>query len=309
MACHFGLRGIILGNTIYNNVVGVRFRHGSRMYYFDPGVLPVVNGTFVVVDTAGGPEYGLAVTDVRAAAQDDIVEPLKAVIRIATEEDKKAFNDNLELETEATLGCIEKVKEHELDMKVIGTEYNLDRSKATFFFTSDGRVDFRDLVKDLASMFHTRIELRQVGVRDEARMDNGIGICGRAYCCATFLTDFATVGVKMAKNQNISLNQNKITGSCGRLMCCLKYEDDTYTELNRVTPSEGDLVETPDGTGEVLHANVLRQKVKVGVRKSNGINPDKDDILIKEYEVENVKILNRRHKKNDTENVDLTDEK
>ena len=268
-------------------VIGVRFRHTGRVYYFNPGPFVVRKGDYVVVETARGVEYGLAVTEPRLAGDEDIVQPLRSVIRKATEEDKNTFERNLSLEKEALAICQEKIAEHKLDMALIDAEYTFDGKKILFYFTADGRVDFRDLVKDLATVFHTRIELRQIGVRDETKMGGGIGICGRPYCCSTFLSDFAPVSIKMAKDQNLSLNPSKISGTCGRLMCCLRYEESTYEELTRGIPGEGDIVDTPSGTGEVLHVNVLRQLIKVGVTQEKG------DVVISEFPLDEIKILKR----------------
>lgn len=273
------------------NVVGVRFRHTGRVYYFNPGAVPVKKNDYVIVETAGGLEYGMAATDIRLASDGDVVQPVRPVIRIATEADAATYAKNLEEEKKALVICEEKCKARELEMNLVGAELSFDGSKLLFFFTADGRVDFRDLVKDLASAFHTRIELRQIGVRDEAKMGGGIGICGRPFCCSTFLSDFAPVSIKMAKDQNLSLNPTKISGTCGRLMCCLKYEQATYEELNRKLPNEGDTVSTVDGTGEVLHVNVLRQLIKVGIKN------EKDDVVINEYKLEDIKILEHKHRK------------
>lgn len=277
------------------NVVGVRFRHTGRVYYFNPGVVPVKKNDYVIVETAGGLEYGMAATDIRLAADDDVVAPVRPVIRIATEEDAAVYAKNLEEEKKALVICAEKCKARELEMNLIGAEMSFDGSKLLFFFTAEGRVDFRDLVKDLASAFHTRIELRQIGVRDEAKMGGGIGICGRPFCCSTFLSDFAPVSIKMAKDQNLSLNPTKISGTCGRLMCCLKYEQATYEELNSKLPNEGDTVSTVDGTGEVLHVNVLRQLIKVGIKN------EKDDVVINEYKLEDIKILEHKRRRQQQE--------
>lgn len=269
-------------------VIGVRFRHGGRMYYFNPGPYPLHKGDYVIVETSRGVEYGLVVTEPRLASDEDIVPPLRTVLRKATEQDQAAYSRNLAAEKDAFAICQQKIKDHELEMKLLDAEYTFDGRKILFYFTADGRVDFRDLVKDLATSFHTRIELRQIGVRDETRMGGGIGICGRPYCCHTFLSDFAPVSIKMAKDQNLSLNPTKISGTCGRLMCCLRYEESTYEELTKNLPSEGDSVETPSGVGEVLHVNVLRQLVKVGVAQ------DKGDVLIKEFPLDEIRIV--RHK-------------
>ncbi len=281
-------------------VIGVRFRHGGRMYYFNPGPYPLHKGDYVIVETSRGVEYGLVVTEPRLASDEDIVPPLRTVLRKATEQDQAAYSRNLAAEKDAFAICQQKIKDHELEMKLLDAEYTFDGRKILFYFTADGRVDFRDLVKDLATSFHTRIELRQIGVRDETRMGGGIGICGRPYCCHTFLSDFAPVSIKMAKDQNLSLNPTKISGTCGRLMCCLRYEESTYEELTKNLPSEGDSVETPSGVGEVLHVNVLRQLVKVGVAQ------DKGDVLIKEFPLDEIRIV--RHKQRRQSTADDLDE-
>ena len=272
-------------------VIGVRFRHAGKVYYFSPGTTEIKKGDYVIVETARGVEYGLVVSDPKLAGDEDIVTPLRTIIRKADAEDKATFNKNLDLEKQAFSVCEEKIAQHELDMKLVDVEYTFDGNKILFYFTADGRVDFRELVKDLAAVFRTRIELRQIGVRDETKMQCGIGICGRPFCCSTFLSDFAPVSIKMAKDQSLSLNPSKISGTCGRLMCCLKYEDATYEELNRHLPEEGDTVETPDGVGEVLHVNVLRQQIKVGVTQEKG------DISISEYAVDDVRILRHKRRK------------
>ena len=285
-------------------VIGVRFRHAGRIYYFNPGALKVHKGDYVVLETSRGVEYGLAVTDPRLASEEDIVPPLRMVLRKATPKDDETYKKNLALEKEAFALCQEKIRNHNLEMNLVDVEYTFDGSKVLFYFTAEGRVDFRELVKDLASAFRTRIELRQIGVRDETKMNCGIGICGRPFCCATFLTDFAPVSIKMAKDQNLSLNPTKISGTCGRLMCCLKYEESTYEELNKKLPGEGDLVETADGTGEVLHVNVLRQLIKVGIKQEKG------DVCINEYPLDDIKILqHKRGKKHNQEAMDQDEER
>lgn len=283
-------------------VIGVRFRHTNRIYYFNPGAMRIQKGEYVIVETARGMEYGLVVTEPRLAGKEDIVAPLRSVIRKATEKDKETNEHNREAEKEAFDICLSKIADHGLEMNLIAAEYTFDASKILFYFTADGRVDFRELVKDLASVFHTRIELRQIGVRDEAKMCGGIGICGRPYCCGAFLTDFAPVSIKMAKDQNLSLNPTKISGTCGRLMCCLKYEESTYEELTKKLPNEGDVVETASGTGEVLHVNVLRQLVKVGISQEKG------DVLITELPLDEVRIVKKRHAHRQNEEVIDQDE-
>lgn len=258
------------------------------MYYFSPGAFKVGKNDFVIVETAHGVEYGMVVTDARLIPDDQVQPPLRTILRKASEADKELYSRNLALEKDAFAICQDKIRQHKLDMKLVDVEYTFDARKILFYFTAADRVDFRDLVKDLAVQFHTRIELRQIGVRDEARMDGGYGICGRPYCCATFLTDFSPVSIKMAKDQNLSLSPSKISGTCGRLMCCLRYEESTYEELTRGLPSEGDIIETPKGTGEVLHVNVLRQLIKVGIAVK-----DKDDVEISEFPLSDITILKR----------------
>lgn len=285
-------------------VIGVRFRHAGRIYYFNPGAIKLHKGDYVVLETSRGVEYGMTVTDPRLASEEDIVPPLRMVLRKATEKDDEIYKKNLMQEKEAFVLCQQKIKDHKLDMNLVDVEYTFDGSKVLFYFTADGRVDFRELVKDLASAFRTRIELRQIGVRDETKMNCGIGICGRPFCCASFLTDFAPVSIKMAKDQNLSLNPTKISGTCGRLMCCLKYEESTYEELNKKLPTEGDLVETNDGSGEVLHVNVLRQLIKVGIKQEKG------DVCINEYNLDDIRILQRkRGKKQNQEMIDQDEER
>jgi cell fate regulator YaaT (PSP1 superfamily) len=271
------------------NVIGVRFKKAGKIYYFDPDGMQIEVGQAVIVETARGIEYGMTMIANREVSEEDIVQPLKKVIKIADNEDHKQAQLNKQKEIEAFDICAQKIKNHDLDMKLVDVELTFDHNKIIFYFTSDGRVDFRELVKELASVFRTRIELRQIGVRDEAKMLNGIGICGRTLCCSTFLGDFQPVSIKMAKEQNLSLNPAKISGICGRLMCCLKYEEETYEELNKNLPNVGDLVKTPDGNGDVLAVNVLRQLVKVSVKKK-----ENNDLLLNYYAVDEVKILARR---------------
>jgi len=274
------------------------------MYYFNPGPYPLHKDDFVIVETSRGIEYGMVVTDPRLAPDEDIVPPLRTVLRKATDQDQAVYSRNLAAEKDAFAICQQKIKDHGLEMKLLDAEYTFDGRKILFYFTADGRVDFRDLVKDLATSFHTRIELRQIGVRDETRMGGGIGICGRPYCCHTFLSDFAPVSIKMAKDQNLSLNPTKISGTCGRLMCCLRYEESTYEELTRNLPGEGDSVDTPSGVGEVLHVNVLRQLVKVGVAQ------DKGDVLIKEFPLDEIRIVRRKQRRSQpSERLDESDKK
>ncbi len=265
-------------------VIGVRFRQAGKVYYFDPLDMNIEKGEHVIVETARGIEYGNVVLGIREVEEDKVVLPLKPVIRVATAEDDEKEAINRVKEKEAFNICFEKIKKHELDMKLIDAEYTFDNNKVLFYFTADGRIDFRELVKDLASVFRTRIELRQIGVRDETKIRGGIGICGRVLCCNSYLSEFVPVSIKMAKEQNLSLNPTKISGMCGRLMCCLKNEQDTYEYLNSKLPQEGDRVTTRDGlTGEVQSVSVLRQMVKVIVT----INRDEKEI--REYKVSEIK--------------------
>ena len=271
-------------------VVGVRFRSAGKIYYFDPAECDMKVGTHVIVETARGVEYGTVMIAPREVADDKVVQPLKSVIRVATKEDEKQERRNKEKEKDAFKICLEKIAKHKLEMKLVEAEYTFDNNKVLFYFTADGRIDFRQLVKDLAAIFKTRIELRQIGVRDETKILGGIGICGRCLCCHTYLSEFAPVSIKMAKEQNLSLNQTKISGVCGRLMCCLKNEQETYEELNKKLPGLGDSVTTPDGlTGTVHSVNVLRQRVKVIVE----INDEKE---IQEFPVDELKFRPRKKK-------------
>jgi cell fate regulator YaaT (PSP1 superfamily) len=273
-------------------VVGVRFRQAGRVYYFDPGKFDIKSGDHVIVETARGIEYGTVVGEPKNIREEDIPQPLKPVLRIANKRDQEQESNNRKKEKDAFQICLEKIKNHGLEMKLIDVEYTFDNNKVLFYFTADGRIDFRELVKDLASVFKTRIELRQIGVRDETKIMGGIGICGRELCCHTYLTDFIPVSIKMAKEQNLSLNPSKISGVCGRLMCCLKHEEDTYEELNRRLPYVGDYVTTEEGLkGEVSSVSVLRQLVKVIVE----VNDEKE---IREYDVNKLK-FKRRHSKKD----------
>lgn len=244
-------------------VVGVRFKQAGKIYYFDPDDLPIGKDQVVIVETARGIEYGKVVIGKKYVSEGEVVLPLKRVLRLATEEDRRQVMENKAAAERALSLCREKVREHALDMRLIDAEYTFDRNKIIFYFTADGRVDFRELVKDLASIFRTRIELRQIGVQDEAKMLGGIGPCGRTLCCSSFLGDFEPVSIKMAKDQNLSLNPIKISGLCGRLMCCLKYENDAYEEAKREMPDMGDRVTTPDGTGRVVGLNLLERRVRV----------------------------------------------
>ena len=244
-------------------VVDIQFRPGQKIYYFDPNGIACKAGDHVIIDTARGPEYGTCVAGVHTIPSKDIVAPLRPVLRIATAHDEKVAADNHAKEKRAYDICLQKIAEHNLDMQLVSAECAFDGSKILFFFTADERVDFRELVKNLASVFHTRIELRQIGVRDKAKMVGGLGICGRPFCCASFLDDFQPVSIKMAKTQNLSLNPTKISGTCGRLMCCLKYEQDAYEDLLRTSPKAESFVDTPEGRGTVMEVDLLRQRVKV----------------------------------------------
>ena len=270
-------------------VIGVRFRNAGKVYYFSPENLKIEQGDHVVVETARGIEYGYVVLGIKEVEEDKIIQPLKPVMRVATPEDDERADKNREREKEAFKICQEKIRKHDLDMKLIDAEYTFDNNKVLFYFTADGRIDFRELVKDLAAVFKTRIELRQIGVRDETKILGGIGICGRPLCCHSYLAEFVPVSIKMAKEQNLSLNPTKISGVCGRLMCCLKNEQETYEELNSRLPNVGDYVTTPDGLkGEVHSLSVLRQLVKVVV------NLDNDEKEIREYKVEDLRFKLRR---------------
>lgn len=287
-------------------IIGVRFKDTGKMYYFDPSSLKVEKGQMVVVETARGLECGtvcIANTDV---PENQIIKPLRKTIRLATDEDIKRAQENRRKEKEASDICTEKIAEHKLDMKLVDVEYSFDGSKILFYFTADGRIDFRNLVKDLASIFKTRIELRQIGVRDEAKLLGGMGICGQPFCCMRFLNEFQPVSIKMAKEQGLSLNPVKISGVCGRLMCCLKYEQDVYEELIGLTPKVGSVVKTPDGDGIVEENNILGGTVKVRLSK----NPD---ALPVQYGIHDIKVLHgcpkkQKSKPNGKENPDEIDE-
>ena len=271
-------------------VVGVRFRQAGKIYYFDPADLDLEMSMHVIVETARGVELGTVLIPPKEVEDDKVIQPLKPVIRIATDDDERVYEKNREREKEAFAICKEKILKHDLQMKLVGAEYTFDNNKLLFYFTADGRVDFRELVKDLAAVFRTRIELRQIGVRDETKLMGGVGICGRPLCCATYLADFVPVSIKMAKEQNLSLNPTKISGVCGRLMCCLKNEQETYEYLNSRMPNVGDIVVSRDGTrGEVKSLNVLRQYVKVLVE--NG-----DEKEMREFAVDDLKFTPGRRK-------------
>ena len=251
----------------FYEVVGVRFRDGGKMYYFEPNNIECGENSHVIVETARGLEYATVVMPERTVRGSEVVLPLRKLVRIATDNDERRHEENLQKEVEAYNMCLSKIEEHRLDMKLVEVEYAFDNSKLLFYFTSEERVDFRDLVKDLASVFRTRIELRQIGIRDEAKLLGGLGICGRPFCCNSFLPDFVQVSIKMAKEQNLSLNSAKISGACGRLMCCLRYEYDTYLAESAITPKVDAIVETPDGEGVVVESMPLKGVVKVALDK------------------------------------------
>lgn len=270
-------------------VIGIRFKSVGKMYYFDPGDLEIEVGEKVIVETARGIECGEVVMKNREIQQDDIVSPLKPVIRIATPKDLAIIAENKEKEKEAFKICRNKIEEHKLEMKLINVEYTFDGNKILFYFTADGRVDFRELVKDLAGIFRTRIELRQIGVRDEAKMLGGLGVCGRPFCCNTFMGEFQPVSIKMAKEQGLSLNPTKISGTCGRLMCCLKYEQDAYEDLLKITPKVGALVKTEFGNGTVTDVNLITGMLTIKMNNNPDATPKiinrKDVTIIKDAQI------------------------
>ena len=273
-------------------VVGVQFKKGGKVYYFDPGKLEIASGDEVIIDTAKGAEYGFCAEGNHPVPADKVIQPLRPVIRVASENDRKTRQEYKNKEAHAFEVCQTQIADHKLDMKLVSAEYNFDGSKILFYFTADGRVDFRDLVKDLAGVFRTRIELRQIGVRDEAKMMGGLGICGRPFCCKQFLDDFQPVSIKMAKTQSLSLNPTKISGTCGRLMCCLKYEQDAYESLIKTSPKQDSIVNTCDGKGTVTDVSLLKQTVKVRL--------DSDPSSVKCYHNCDICILrNGKAKKND----------
>lgn len=270
-------------------VIGVRFRPAGKVYYFDPDGVDYTLGQKIIVETARGIECGEVTIPNREVTKKTVVQPLKKVIRTVTKEDEEIVASNKEKEAEAFRICKEKIIKHNLDMKLVDAEYTFDNNKVLFYFTSDERVDFRELVKDLASIFRTRIELRQIGVRDETKMCGGIGICGRELCCNKFLTDFQPVSIKMAKEQNLSLNPIKISGICGRLMCCLKYEEESYREIKGRLPEVGDRVMTPEGEGQILTVQLLREQLRVGIEKMEKGKSIREVIVVKASEVELIK--------------------
>ena len=273
-------------------VVDIQFRPGQKIYYFDPNGIPCKAGDHVIIDTARGPEFGICVSGNHKIAMREVVSPLRPVLRLTTPHDERVIQENRAKEKQAYEACMKKIAEHGLDMQLVSAEYAFDGSKILFFFTADERVDFRELVKNLASMFHTRIELRQIGVRDKAKMVGGLGICGRPFCCASFLDDFQPVSIKMAKTQNLSLNPTKISGTCGRLMCCLKYEQDAYEDLIKNSPKVESFVDTPEGRGTVVDIELLRQRVKVKMEE----HPE----TISTFPISEIAVLrNGKAKKND----------
>ena len=277
-------------------IVGVKFKENGKVYHFDPADLPLKLGMFVIVETARGLEYGEVTVPVTDIPDEDLVSPLKKVVRIATPADTRQVEANRRKEKEAFDICVQKIEKHGLEMKLIHVEYSFDANKILFYFTANGRVDFRELVKDLAGIFRTRIELRQVGVRDEAKMMGGLCVCGQPLCCSTFLNDFQPVSIKMAKEQGLSLNPAKISGTCGRLMCCLKYEQDSYEALHKITPPVGSLVKTPRGNGTVVTAGLLSGKLRVRLEGSeNG--------TFEEFDRTEVKFL-RKGQKRDRDKLD-----
>jgi len=265
-------------------VIGVRFKKAGKIYYFGPNGLNINKGNFVVVETARGIEFGECVIGIKEIPETDIVAPLKSVIRVATEEDVEKHNSNKVKEKDALGICLKKIEEHKLNMKLIDVEYTFDNNKVIFYFTADGRVDFRELVKDLATIFKTRIELRQIGVRDEAKMLGGLGPCGRPLCCSTFLGDFASVSIKMAKEQNLSLNPTKISGICGRLMCCLNYEQSTYEDIRKRLPKVGSIVNIGETNAEVIGNNTVKENVKVRYRRG-------DEEIIEEFKIDDIELV------------------
>lgn len=289
-------------------VAGVRFKNAGKVYYFDPDELEITLGESVIVETARGLEFGTVTMDVTEVREEELVQPLKKIIRIADEDDIKRHEENEKKKEKALRQCQEKIEKHGLEMKLIDVEYTFDNNKIIFYFTADGRVDFRELVKDLAGVFKMRIELRQIGVRDEAKMLGGIGSCGKSLCCSTWLSDFEPVSIKMAKVQNLSLNPTKISGICGRLMCCLKYENDVYMELRKGLPDNGEKVKTRDGMGKVVETNILESKVKVrlytGEKDEDGAEKLSTEIYT--YDKEEIRRLDRHKKQNrQQQNQDL----
>ena len=281
------------------NVIGVRFKKAGKIYYFGPDKYDINKGDFVIVETARGIEFGECVIGIKQIPEESIISPLKLVLRIATKDDIKKHKENKEKEKSAFEICLNKISEHGLNMKLIDVEYTFDNNKVIFYFTADGRVDFRELVKDLATIFKTRIELRQIGVRDEAKMLGGLGPCGRPMCCSTFLGDFASVSIKMAKEQNLSLNPTKISGICGRLMCCLNYEQSTYEDIRKRIPKVGSIVKTEGGTGVVVSNNIIKESVKVKLRCKKT-----EEEVLEDYKIENIELVEGSYE-NSVEDSDI----
>ncbi|MCL2397898.1 MAG: stage 0 sporulation family protein [Defluviitaleaceae bacterium] len=277
-------------------IIGVRFKPAGKIYYFNPDGTKVDRGAGVIVETVRGVEYGICEIANRMVEEDAAFMPLRKIIRLATDKDLDALEDNKKREKESFDICLEKIAKHGLEMKLIDVELTFDTTKIIFYFTADGRVDFRELVKELAGVFRMRIELRQIGVRDESKFLNGIGMCGRTLCCATFLPEFQPVSIKMAKDQNLSLNPSKISGICGRLMCCLKYEEETYEELSRGMPGVGDIIKAPEGTGEVLSISVLSQTLRAAIRKNQSDPPQ-----INNYAADQVDVIKKAEPPRDYE--------
>lgn len=276
-------------------VIGVRFKKAGKIYYFSPADFDIKKGQYVIVETARGIEFGECVIGIKEISEEEIVSPLKSVIRIAEEKDILKHKENKSKEVEALDICLKKIQEHKLDMKLIDVEYTFDNNKVIFYFTADGRVDFRELVKDLATIFKTRIELRQIGVRDEAKMVGGLGPCGRPMCCSTFLGDFASVSIKMAKEQNLSLNPTKISGICGRLMCCLNYEQSTYEEIRKHLPKVGAIVKTEYGNGVVTSNSIVKEMVKVKLKKD-------DEEIVEEFKITDIELVSGEYEDTIDEN-------
>ncbi len=279
-------------------VVGVKFKETGKAYFFAPGKFEPQQGQAVIVETARGLEYGVVAMTLREVSEEEIVAPLKEIVRIATEQDKAQVEKNKKKEKEAFAICEEKILKHKLDMKLVDVEYTFDANKILFYFTAEGRVDFRELVKDLAGVFRTRIELRQIGIRDEAKMLGGIGICGRKLCCSSFLDGFHPVSIKMAKEQGLSLNPTKISGNCGRLMCCLKYEQNCYDEFSRIAPSPGAIVQTPNGKGTVQSVTILKGIAKVMLEGEG-------EAQLTEFNFSDLKILKNNHRNHDNSEEDM----
>ncbi len=273
-------------------VVGIRFKKAGKIYYFDPLDIDLEVGDCAIVETARGVEFGEVVLGPKKVTEEEIVAPIKPVLRKALEEDQEKAKENREKEKEALVICQEKVEKHNLEMKLIDVEYTFDKNKIIFYFSAEGRVDFRELVKDLAAVFKTRIELRQIGVRDEAKMLGGIGPCGVTLCCSTWLGDFEPVSIRMAKEQSLSLNPNKISGICGRLLCCLKYEQDAYEDARDRLPNEGDRVKTPDGLGEIIEVNLIQETIKVKLKG--------EEVEIKEFKAKDIEVIERKTRENNS---------